>query len=96
MDYKVYIERRIVTEVIREVHRTGDRLADSAQSRLHHEIRKRVAVKVGDEPEDVEALLHAVRSDLGFPPASPSPRIRRRSFLRRLLDALPSFWPFTE
>ena len=96
MDYKIYLERKIVTEVIREVHGTGDRLADSAQSQLHQEIRERIAVMVSDEPADVGTILKAVREDLGLPPASPSPRIRRRGFLRRLLDKLPPFFPFTE
>jgi hypothetical protein len=96
MDYKVYLERKIVTEVIREVHRTGDRLADSAQSQLHQEIRERIAVMVSGEAGDLEAIVETVRADLGLPPASSAPRILRRSFLRRLLDALPTFWPFTE
>ena len=96
MDYKVYLERKIVTEVIQEVHRTGDRLADSAQSQLHHEIRERIAVMVRGEPTEIETVLEAVRAQLNLPPASPSRRVRRRSFLRRLVDKLPAFWPFTE
>jgi len=96
MNYKIYLERKIVTEVIREVHGTGDRLADSAQSQLHQEIRERIAVIVSDEPADVETILHTVRSDLGLPRASASPRIRRRSFLRRLFDKLPPIFPFKD
>lgn len=96
MDYKIYLERKIVTEVIREVHGTGDRLADSAQSLLHQEIRERIAVIVSDDRPDVGTVLETIRTDLGLPPASPSPRIRRRGFLRRLLDRLPPIFPFTE
>jgi hypothetical protein len=97
------IERRIVKEIISEVHDGSMRLSDSSQRELRLIIRKRISGtaksrEIEVNKEELDALIAKFAEQLHekAPSQSGSGRktIVRKSFMSKIIDLFSDIWPF--